>query len=237
METGLRIIITFCFILSLSSCIKPKSESPEPAELLYTSFFEIGQYYFIDNNEQLIYKGMMPSVYLSKCWSDEKKSINVNLDSVSFNSYALAVTYSVNYTICESDTIPQTASLPLTWKVVGSSEFPSFTEIINDSLPRVVSYQTLPDSISRSNCSITVTGANATDVEVMIVGATDNLCWVHYLPFNSSTVTVYPSSNIPVTDLASLIINVKRWHRVTIEGKQIEFKSLTSYRKTLKIKP
>ncbi|MDO8999769.1 MAG: hypothetical protein Q7W45_08390 [Bacteroidota bacterium] len=222
----------------MAFCIPKKQSEPDPDSTLdYQSIFTIKKCYLINNNS-LVLNGQKPLVELRKMWSNEKTTTFVMVDSIYFNSIPLKITQSPYYTICNSDTISQNTLPPFIWRAANLSEFPTFTISISDSIPRLSSYNTLPDSISASKTSlIYIEGANASDVEIIIEKSNGELCWAIYRPINNSTAMVYTPNNLAVLNTATLIINFKKGFYKTIDEKEVFFSLIASYSKQIKIVP
>src|ERR1700741_5231450 len=135
-------VIVFLLILvfTIHGC-KKKSEpisQPYVDPCTYSSYYNVIQQFSVINNS-LIGAKLFPDINLTKSCPGSKAPQNLTLNSLSLNSKSLRLSYDY-WTLCYSDTIPQNTKAPYVWQLNGTESYPSFTETINDSLPRFTTF-------------------------------------------------------------------------------------------------
>ena len=228
----------------MTACQKKEVPSVTPSyTYTYNSSFSINQYYSVISNS-LVLNGRKPSVTIYKTcpYQCSKAPMSVNVDSIYFNSVSLKITTNY-YTLCISDTVPQNTFPPFAWKVKGTSEYPSFTEIVTDSLPKFTKFIQMPDSISKSNITILqLGGINADNVSLYIDNGLSApppnaiiglfSCGAASVNSTSTTLTYDPSITSPST--CSLTVVYSKKYSKTINGKEIGFSVSSVYQKKIK---
>lgn len=234
MKKLFQIIILTGYVVLLSFC-KKQSESADNEEIFtYKSSFGVTQNYTVINNA-LVLNGRKPNVFISKQSSKTKSPDSVKIDSLFFNNSPLSFGSDNFYTMSITDTLPQTIFTNLKWKIVGSLEFPSFTELMPDSFPRFTKYNILPDSISRTGTTLMqMGGANFNDVYIRVVDAQSHE-WVTTVDAANSSAAITSPTALSTTATGNITISFSQKYSKTIDGKTIYFIRSSAYKKQIKI--
>ncbi len=235
MKKLFQIIILTCCVALFSFCKKQSETGIDNEEIFtYNSSFGVTQNYNVINNA-LVKNGRYPNVFISKQSSKTKIPSSVKIDSLYFNSSPLSFVSDNFYTMSITDTLPQTIATNLKWKVIGSLEFASFTELMPDSFPRFTKYNVLPDSVSRTGTTLMqLGGANFNDVYIRVVDAQSHE-WVTSVDATSSNAAITSPTALSTTATGNLTISFSQKYSKTIDGKTIYFIRSSAYKKQIKI--
>jgi hypothetical protein len=223
-------------VLLISFCKKKKQDSTSTSPgYSYSGSYSLYQYYQVSNNQAVKTK-RVPYVLVSK--KENNQSEPIEIGSVYLNNIKLNITSDASSTKTNGDTISRNISPPFTWKVNGSREYPSFTEMYNDSLPRFFKYNVLPDSISRSgNAVIQLGGLHENGITVTIMSSTTGSGWQGSEAGGATTIAVNSPTMLATTSNATLTVSYFNTYVKTIEGKDIRFTYASNYDKIVKIIP
>jgi hypothetical protein len=225
------------FAAVMTCCKKKKETTPEPVSYTYTSSISLYQYYQVNNNQAVRTK-RVPYVSISKKSSTSKGPEAVNISSIYLSNVKVNAGSDGYYYRTNGDTISQNMAPPFTWQVNGSSDYPTFTETISDTLPEFFKSNMLPDSVSRTGSTvIQLGGKRENGISVTIMSNASGAAWSGGGAAGTTTMAVNSPTMLTTTNTGTLTVSYFNTYVKTIEGKEIRFTHASNYDKVIKIIP
>ncbi|MBL7896509.1 MAG: hypothetical protein JNK50_14530 [Bacteroidia bacterium] len=223
------------FILAIFSFCKKKE--PEPmlkCTTEYDTWFSITQSYLVTNN-MAIPNGRSPFIDLSKWSTCSKAPSCVNVNSIWVNGTKL-FTYCNWYTLSYGDTLNQFQHPPFIWQINGTSDFPSFTKAIYDSIPQFYKYNLLPDTISKSGTTSIQLGGKNADEAIIFIKSNSTNAYFGIISADSSLYTVNTPTVLVANANATLSVTYRKYRDTTVNFKLMKFAVSANYSKVIYVK-
>lgn len=236
-------ILFSAFIISMiTSCKKDTaiiSEQTVSDNNIYTTSLSIQQNYKVLGNSLISSGRIAQGIFVYATPYSTYYTYLTNIDSLYLNNILINKKnwYWQPY-YYYWDTITQNSGPPFKWKIKGSSQFPSFTENISDSVPRFSKHSLLPDSILlNGSTTIQLEGFNANQLSITLNDGIHSGMWGYNTSPTTSLVSINTPTFLSITNNATLSIRYSNEFSKYVEGKKIDYLISCVYDKTVRIVP
>jgi hypothetical protein len=227
-------------LLYIASCTKDKGLIPAEYEPNHQGVFSLIETYTLVAGTQSLTARSATARFATINNTSKYPYADATVNSVYLNNKNLPLYSPYSELYMYSDNIGAMPIPPATWKVEGNTHVPSINETVHDSFPKFLSYNSLPDSISKSATStLTINVLHADSFSVVISDGVNiyGPLWGAKVPATTSLVTVSSPTFLALSNSATLSVTNTKTTTRNLSKMNFYFKTQTRFQKTIKIVP